>query len=65
MHLAVLKDHPDVIHALIDRGMELDTTDREGKSPIHYASIYGNISSLKTLIKHDVDISIGEFYCKR
>lgn len=61
VHLAALKDHPKVIQCLLDRGMELDTADHEGKNPAHYSAQHGNLASLKVLVKNAVDISVGKF----
>ena len=40
--------------------MELDTTDKEGKTPAHYAAQHGSLSSLDVLVKNAVDITTGQ-----
>ena len=59
VHLAALHDHSNVITCLMERGMELDSTDKEGKTPAHYAARQGSLSCLVVLIKNDVDITAG------
>ena len=60
VHLAALHDHPDVIVCLMERGMELDSTDREGKTPAHYAAQHGSLSSLRVLVRNAVEITTGQ-----
>ena len=54
-----MHDHSDVIVCLVQRGMELDSTDKEGKTPVHYAARYGSLSCLAVLVKNAVDINAG------
>ena len=61
--MAALQDHPEIIQCLLDRGMELDTADREGKTPAHNAARHGKLASLKVLLKNAVDITIGQLRC--
>ena len=43
----------------MERGMELDSADKEGKTPAHYAARHGSLSCLTVLIKNAVDIATG------
>ncbi len=54
-----MRDHPDIIQCLVERGMELDTEDLNGKTPAHYAAKYGSLACLKSLVGSKVDITAG------
>ena len=60
VHLAALHDHTNVIVCLMERGMELDMPDKEGKTPAHYAAQHGSLSTLGVLVKNAIDITTGQ-----
>lgn len=59
VHLAAIKNHSSIIQCLMERGAELESTDREGKTPAHYAAQYGSLDCLNLLLKSAVDITQG------
>lgn len=59
VHLAAMRNHPEIIQCLMERGMELDTADHKGKTPAHYAAKYGNVACLQCLAKSAVDMTTG------
>ena len=61
VHLAALHNHTNVIVCLMERGMELDSPDKEGKTPAHYAAQHGSLSTLDVLVKNAVDITTGQY----
>lgn len=44
----------------MERGAELDTVDKDGKTPAHYAAKHGSVQSLAVLLKSAVDITQGD-----
>ena len=42
--------HEDVVHLLLDRGVEVDTIDNVGRTPLSYAAQRGHIPVLKLLL---------------
>lgn len=54
-----MRGHREVIQCLMERGVELDTTDHRGKTPAHYAAKHGSRECLKALMKSAVDINTG------
>ena len=59
MHLAALKDHASIVQCLMERGMELDTVDHEGKTPAHYAAQHGSLACVKLLVRNAMDMYSG------
>lgn len=40
-HLAVMRNHANIIEFLYDIGVDLDCMDQVGKNPLHYSAQYG------------------------
>ena len=58
MHKAVALDSPpDLISALVEGGMAVDSVDDEGRTPLHYACQGGNAAIIQLLIDYNSDIN--------
>ncbi|KAJ0416246.1 hypothetical protein BJY00DRAFT_317017 [Aspergillus carlsbadensis] len=53
LHLAV--GNPDVVELLVQAGHDMDVTDKQGNTPLMYASATGNISTVQLLLSKGAD----------
>ena len=56
LHFAVHQKHADVVQVLIDAGADIETKNDRGCSPLHYASIFGELTTVKMLVKAGADV---------
>ena len=56
-HLAVKKNYPETLKCLLDTSnVDILKADKEGRTSVHYAAIYGSASCLKVFKKSKVDL---------
>ena len=56
LHVAVERKHGNVVQVLIDAGADIETRNDEGRSPLHLASISGELTTMKMLVKAGADV---------
>lgn len=52
LHHASISDDPDVIRCLLYIGCDINKKNNSGETPLHIASKFGNLKSLKVLLEH-------------
>ena len=55
LHYAVRRKHADVVQVLIDAGADIETKNDDGRSPLHVASISGELTTVRMLVKAGAD----------
>ena len=50
LHLAATCAGKEVLTLLIEKGLEIETSDRQGKTPLYFAVTRGNLIGVKTLL---------------
>ncbi|CAL4090682.1 unnamed protein product, partial [Meganyctiphanes norvegica] len=58
VHQASHGNHPDVVIALLDAGVDKNSLDNLLQTPIYTASVYGSLEVVNTLIHHGADPNI-------
>ena len=56
LHCAVERKHADVVQVLIDAGADIETKNVQGCSPLHLASISGELTTVKMLVEAGADV---------
>lgn len=56
--LGTQKNYLTIARLLLKQGAKLDIRDRFGKTPLHYASEYGNVSGVQFLLANGADVRI-------
>ena len=56
LYFAVKRKHADVVEVLIDAGADIETKNDKGHSPLHGASISGELTTMKQLVKAGADV---------
>ena len=56
LHSAVAERCADVVQVLIDAGADIEAKNNEGRSPLHMASISGELTSVTKLVKAGADV---------
>ena len=56
LHLSVQEKHGDMVPVLIDAGADIETKTDTGRSPLHLASISGELTTVKMLVKAGADV---------
>ena len=51
-HLAVMRDHPDIIKYLFEKSVDLESKCFQGKQPLHYAAQHGGQYRLNRCNQH-------------
>ena len=54
---AANRKHPDVIQCLLDKGMDANARDENGKGPLDEAAVYGNLEGVRILTARGADIN--------
>ncbi|KAL4879231.1 ankyrin repeat-containing domain protein [Aspergillus karnatakaensis] len=49
--------HPEVLKICVDRGVELEAQDSEGRTPLHWAAIHGKVECAQLLVDAGVNIN--------
>ena len=62
IHIAMVKNLPDMVKILIDSGINLNLQNNEGITGLHCAAIYNNFSLADLLLRHGADLSIEDKY---
>jgi len=60
LHDAVKAVNEEKIHALVEKGMDVNTLDEEGKTPLHFASSIGRYSIVKYLVDKGTNVHIKD-----
>jgi ankyrin repeat protein len=55
LHHASVSDDPTVIKCLLYMGCDINKKNNVGETPLHIASKFGNLKSLKILLEHKKD----------
>ena len=55
LRVAVERNHADVVEVLIDAGADIET-DTFGRSPLHMACSYGQLTTMRKLVKAGADL---------
>lgn len=50
--------HVEVIKILLDHGVNVNETDEDGSTALHWAAQVDNLKIVKTLLQHDVDVKL-------
>jgi ankyrin repeat protein len=58
IHLAVARDHVDVVRMLIEHNADINIQHQTGITPLHYAAKHGNPDMLVLLLENGADVSI-------
>ncbi|KAJ9587973.1 hypothetical protein L9F63_018602 [Diploptera punctata] len=58
LHLAVDRNHTDVVRILLDNGVPVDPLDGMSRTPLHRAAEIGNIDIVKLLVENNADKSL-------
>ena len=56
LHVAVEQKHADVVQVLIDAGTDIEKRNDKGRSPLHFASITGELATVKMLVDAGADV---------
>ena len=56
LHVTVARKHSDVVQVLIDAGADIETKNDDGRSPLHFASCLGELTTVKMLVKAGADV---------
>ena len=65
LHLATLKGYTDIVELLVDNGVDIDASDKSGKTALQYAKRYGHKRIAGLLKTHGADITLPEEYNSR
>ena len=57
LHLAVKENRLDIARALIARGDDFDTRDKDGRTPLYWAVQETSLDVVRLLIEHGVDVN--------
>ncbi|MGB3863083.1 MAG: ankyrin repeat domain-containing protein, partial [Candidatus Aminicenantaceae bacterium] len=60
LHLATLKGYTDIVKLLVDNEMDIDATDKSGKTALQYAEKYGHKKIANLLKTHGADATLPE-----
>ena len=60
LHVAVKRNHAEVVEVLIDAGADIETMNDEGFSPLHMACISEALTTVQVLVKAGADVSATE-----
>lgn len=60
LHLAVLNKKPDVLEHLLQSGLDVDTLDDLGRSPLHDAALVASDEFIDVLLRHGADKTIRD-----
>ncbi|XP_059169888.1 serine/threonine-protein phosphatase 6 regulatory ankyrin repeat subunit A-like [Physella acuta] len=56
LHIAA-QSTPTIVHLLLEAGADVYVTDEQGRTPLHIAAIYGNLSVVKELCQFGANIN--------
>ncbi|AIL65860.1 Ankyrin repeat protein [Rickettsiales bacterium Ac37b] len=56
LHLAAKYGYDKLIPRIIELGIDQDSIDNKGKTPLHYAAKNGKIEVVRTLLQHNADV---------
>ena len=56
LHRAVGKEHNEVVSLLLDKKADISMTDGGGLAPIHWAAIFGLVSTAEILCEHHANV---------
>ena len=57
LHLAAKENRLDIARALIARGDDFDTRDKDGRTPLYWAVRKTSLDVVRLLIEHGVDVN--------
>ncbi|KAJ3037812.1 hypothetical protein HDV00_001313 [Rhizophlyctis rosea] len=57
--IAVMKGLNGVVTVLLDRGAQVNSTDREGSTPLHHAAAYGHFDTVTLLMERGAAINVA------
>ncbi|KAJ3048647.1 hypothetical protein HK097_010356 [Rhizophlyctis rosea] len=57
--IAVQKGLNGVVTVLLDRGAQVNATDREGSTPLHHAAAYGHFDTVTLLMERGANINVA------
>lgn len=60
LHCAAMFDHPEIVEYLIQEGADINSVDKERRSPMLLAALRGGWRTVHTLIKLGADINIKD-----
>ena len=55
-----MHNQASALKCIMERGFDIDTPDRKGKSPAHYAAEGGSLDCLKVMVDSVMDICVGD-----
>jgi ankyrin repeat protein len=58
IHLAVARDHVDIVRMLIEHNVQINIQHHTGITPLHYAAKHGNPDMLVALLEDGADVSL-------
>ena len=62
LHMACREGHEDVVQYLVQKNADINLQDRDGYSPLHYASMNGYLSVVLYLIKQpNIDVNLTDY----
>ncbi|KMT09008.1 hypothetical protein BVRB_6g137160 isoform A [Beta vulgaris subsp. vulgaris] len=67
LHVAATNGHSEVVKILVENDLDnssINDKDNHGRTPIHFASISGNVDVLLLLITHGADVNMTNFFGK-
>ncbi|QQR49153.1 ankyrin repeat domain-containing protein [bacterium] len=58
LHIAILYHHSEIekVEKLLVSGYTIDTQDKTGWTPLHYAAVWGYLTCVKALVEHGANI---------
>ncbi len=60
LHLAISRDHMDVVSVLLKKGAKVNIKDKDGQAPLHLASSHGYLKMVSLLLEHGAKINIKD-----
>ena len=61
LHLAASGGFSDMVMLLLDRGFDIEAKDKNGRTPLYYATLYKRYNAEKILLKHGASINVDCF----
>ena len=60
IHLATANGHPEVIQTLLEHGVDIHSTDKDGRTALHLASSSGKVEVARLLLEHGADANLAD-----